>query len=227
MSLLATDRAERYFDLDGRQSQALAPTSLEVKRGEFLCIRGVSGSGKSTLLNLLSGLDRPSAGRVVYQGMDLFTLTEAELAATRNGDFGFIFQTPHLLPDRMVLENVALPFLYGQRMAAAKVRDRCLALLDYVGLGNLAERYPATLSGGEMQRVVCARALAREPRVIFADEPTGSLDAENSTRILHLLREQTTQQRSVIMVTHDHAAAAFADRQITLEKYQGVADAGV
>jgi ABC-type lipoprotein export system ATPase subunit len=227
MTLLEADRAERYFDLGGRQSHALGPTSIAVKRGEFLSISGVSGSGKSTLLNLMSGLDRPSAGRVVYQGTDLFTLTEAELAATRNADFGFIFQTPHLLPDRTVLENVALPFLYGQRITAGKVRERCLELLDYVGLGNLAERYPATLSGGEMQRVVCARALAREPQVIFADEPTGSLDGENSSKVLDLLREQTLQQRTVIMVTHDLAAAAFADRQLTLEKYQGAVDASI
>lgn len=199
---------------------ALAPFSLQVHSGEFLTVTGPSGAGKSTLLNLLSGLDRPSEGEVLFRGVSISSLAERKVAVLRNSHFGFIFQTPHLLPGKTVLENVALPFHYGTVTPLNRIRKRCEDLLEYVGLAEVASRYPTTLSGGEMQRVVFARALVREPEIIFADEPTGSLDGLNAQRILNLLKEQTTKGCTVIMVSHDNEAIAFGSRIVQLKKIQ-------
>ncbi len=210
---------DRRFSIGGHDITALAPVNIAVRRGELFVITGSSGSGKSTLLNLLSGLDRPSSGEVFFKGTSLSSINERILAGLRNNDFGFIFQTPHLLPDKTIFENVALPFRYGDIVDPELWRNRCLELLGYVGLSHLKERYPDTLSGGEMQRVVFARALSREPEIIFADEPTGSLDAENSTRLMTLLREQTRQGRTVIMVSHDAEAIAYGSKTLLLDKF--------
>lgn len=216
--ILTAERISRHFVIGERQVQALDTVSLSVPAGAFLVITGPSGSGKSTLLNLLSGFDTPSTGSVCFHGRGLETLGNREAALLRNKAFGFIYQTPHLLADKTVLENVKLPFHYGEWRDPDAVTDRCLQLLDYVGLSDLVERYPSTLSGGEMQRVVFARALTREPEIIFADEPTGSLDAVNSENILNMLREQTEKGRSVIMVTHDNDAIQFGSSQLVLQK---------
>ncbi len=218
-ALLEAERVSRRFRIGGRTITALAPVSIRIEQGQFMVITGTSGSGKSTLLHLLSGLDRPTEGRIMYRGRALNELSEAQLASVRNQEFGFIFQTPHLLPDRTVLENVGLPFLYGPPVRQDERNRRCLELLAYVGLKPLAHRFPNTLSGGEMQRVVFARALVREPKVIFADEPTGNLDARHSRNILELLREQTSQGRTVVMVTHDRGAAAYGTHHLLLDKF--------
>ncbi len=210
----------RCFTIGGHNITALARVSVAVRRGELLVITGPSGSGKSTLLNLLSGLDRPSSGEVFFKGTSLGSISEQVLAGLRNNGFGFIFQTPHLLPDKTIFENVALPFRYGDIVDPELWRNRCLELLEYVGLSHLNQRYPATLSGGEMQRVVFARALTRKPEIIFADEPTGSLDAENSTRLMTLLQEQTQKGRTVIMVSHDADAIAYGTKTLLLDKFQ-------
>ena len=220
MVILEACKIRRSFIIGNTPSLALAEQSLAVQEGEFLVLTGPSGSGKSTLLNLLSGLDKPSHGEVRYRGQSLATMSQEEIARLRNLSFGFIFQTPHLLPDRTVVENVQLPFHYGPSELQSTIEEKCLKLLAYVGMADLASRYPDTLSGGEMQRVVFARALARRPEIIFADEPTGSLDAGNSKRILELLKEQTEKGRSVIMATHDADGIAYGTRVIRLEKIQ-------
>ncbi|WP_163339072.1 ABC transporter ATP-binding protein [Desulfopila sp. IMCC35008] len=216
--ILTAEKISRHFVIGERQVQALDTVTLSVSAGAFLVITGPSGSGKSTLLNLLSGFDKPSTGSVCFHGRGLETLGNREAALLRNKAFGFIYQTPHLLADKTVLENVKLPFHYGEWCDQDAVTDRCLELLEYVGLSDLTDRYPSTLSGGEMQRVVFARALAREPEIIFADEPTGSLDAMNAEKILKMLREQTEMGRSVIMVTHDNDAIQFGSSQLVLRK---------
>ncbi|MBU1566504.1 MAG: ABC transporter ATP-binding protein [Proteobacteria bacterium] len=208
----------RSFRIGDQSSLALSEHTLSVQAGEFLVLTGPSGSGKSTLLNVLSGLDRPSLGEVRYRGRSLADMTQQEIARLRNSSFGFIFQTPHLLPDRTVIENVELPFHYGCPRSFSEIRRRCLQLLEYVGMAPLTSRYPDTLSGGEMQRVVFARALACNPEVIFADEPTGSLDAENSCKILELLKKQTANNCSVIMATHDPGGIFYGTRVVRLEK---------
>ncbi len=224
MLLLEAEKINRYFIAGTRQNQALNTVSLTVCAGEFLVVTGPSGAGKSTLLNILSGLDRPSHGEVLFKGRTLALMAEKEIALLRNRSFGFIFQTPHLLMDKTVLENVALPFHYGVAFSRADVEGRCRTLLEYVDLAAMESRYPNTLSGGEMQRVVFARALCREPDVIFADEPTGSLDAENSQKILTLLQEQTARGRAVIMVTHDRETISFATRVVQLDKLTSVVE---
>lgn len=216
--ILSAEDISRSFSIGDRLVQALAPVSVAVSAGEFLVVTGPSGSGKSTLLNLLSGFDTPTAGSVCFHGKQLSSLSGRESANLRNRSFGFIYQTPYLLHDKTVLENVALPFHYGSWVPSAEVKQRCEYLLEYVGLEDLADRYPATLSGGEMQRVVFARALAREPEIIFADEPTGSLDGKNSDKILDMLRQQTVSGRTVIMVTHDADAILYGSKFISLSK---------
>lgn len=223
MVILEADKVSRAFVIGNTSSLVLPEHSLAVRAGEFLVITGPSGSGKSTLLNILSSLDKPTSGEVKYRGRSLASMAQHEVAGLRNLCFGFIFQTPHLLTDRTVIENVELPFHYGRPRSSIEVRMRCAELLDYVGLAGMARRYPDTLSGGEMQRVVFARALACRPEVIFADEPTGSLDADNSYKILDLLKNQTSKGCSVIMATHDAEGISYGTRVVRLEKIQAAA----
>jgi putative ABC transport system ATP-binding protein len=195
---------------------------VEAVRGEFVAVTGPSGSGKSTLLNLLGGLDKPTGGEVWFRGQRLDLLGETVLARIRNEQFGFIFQTPHIISYKTVMENTALAFHYGGRgQHATRWRD-VNDLLDYVGLGKLAMRYPATLSGGELQRLVFARALVNHPSVIFADEPTGSLDGENSRRLLELLSDQALHGTTVLMATHDAEAIGYSTRRVDLDKFSYV-----
>ncbi len=218
MALLEAEKVCRYYEAGKIRSLALPETSLAVEPHEFLVITGPSGAGKSTLLNLLGGLDLPSGGEVRYGGHNLSTMPESRLARLRNNSFGFIFQTPHLLIDRTVAENIALPFHYGLPASGSEIHNRCRELLSYIGMAEMADRYPDTLSGGEMQRVVFARALVRRPTVIFADEPTGSLDADNSERLLELLQSQARQGCTVIMVSHELKAVGYGSRVLRLEK---------
>ena len=218
-NLIQGDGLSRTFDFAGMSITALAPTSLAVGPGELLALTGPSGSGKSTLLNLLSGLDRPTAGEVRFESQPLASLNDAQAAALRNNAFGFIFQTPHLLPYKTVAENVALPCSYGGDGHAGDVHERVYGLLDYVGLAEYATHYPRMLSAGELQRVVFARALVNRPRILFADEPTGSLDAENAHRVLSLLRQEAVAGKCVIMATHDPEAMRFATRRLNLDKF--------
>jgi putative ABC transport system ATP-binding protein len=217
MILQAVDISRSYV-LGKKAVQALAPLSLAIDEGDFLVITGPSGSGKSTLLNLLSGFDRASTGKVFFRNSALGEMADGPAADLRNRSFGFIYQTPHLLHDKTVLENVALPFHYGSWLDKREVKGRCTELLEYVGLADLASRYPGTLSGGEMQRVVFARALAREPQIIFADEPTGSLDSDNAEKIINMLKQQAARGCAVIMVTHDAGAARCGSVFLALKK---------
>ncbi len=221
MLLKAID-ISRSYTLGGRVVQALDNVSLEVAENDFLIVTGPSGSGKSTFLNILSGFDHPTTGDVTYRGASLFLPGNLNIARIRNSSFGFIYQTPHLLADKTVLENVALAFHYGEWVERKEVLAKCRQLLDYVGLIALSDRHPGTLSGGEMQRVVFARALAREPDIIFADEPTGSLDEDNSEKILEMLKQQTKQGRAVIMVTHEADAISYGTSFLSLQKSRAV-----
>lgn len=220
MALIEAIDISRSYGSNGRRMVALPPCSIAADSGEMVVITGPSGSGKSTLLQLLSGLDRPDSGDIRCQGRSLLQMGEQELARLRNDTFGFIFQTPHLLFDRTVQENVSLPFAYGTVVSPKQIAARCEELLTYVGLAPMRDRYPNTLSGGEMQRLVFARALVRQPQVIFADEPTGSLDDDNSRRIIDLLLDQVAGGAAVVLVTHDPAVAARGSRLITLAKYR-------
>jgi lipoprotein-releasing system ATP-binding protein len=210
-------RVEREFDgADGRLIRVLRGVDLRLERGETVAIVGPSGSGKSTLLHILGGLDLPTAGTIALGGSDLADLDDLELARIRNRYVGFVFQFHHLLRDFTALENVMMPQLIAGA-ARAVARNRAMELLDQVGLADRSGHVPAKLSGGEQQRVATARALANEPPVLLADEPSGNLDLETS-EVLHdvlfdLVRDHGT---ALVVVTHNAALASRTDRILRL-----------
>jgi putative ABC transport system ATP-binding protein len=206
----------RTYRTGSRALQVLRDIDLEVRPGEFVAIVGPSGSGKTTLLGLLAGLDRPTTGTITIDGLDLGALTEDERARFRAERVGFVFQTFQLIPALTALENVLVPIeLASARNGDAESRAR--ALLGRVGLADRLDHYPAQLSGGEQQRVAIARAFANRPRILFADEPTGNLDAETGATIIALLAGMhATGATTLLLVTHDPALAARADRIITM-----------
>ena len=200
---------------DGRVLDILSAIDMQVNAGEAVAILGPSGSGKSTLLGLLAGLDQPSQGRVSLLGRALGELDEDARAALRAGRVGFVFQSFQLLPGMTALENVALPLQIGRRRNA---RGQAEALLHEVGLGERLSHLPRQLSGGEQQRVALARAFAGDPQVLFADEPTGNLDADSGQRIIDLLfglRDRVGC--TLLLVTHDQQLAARCDRVLHLD----------
>jgi lipoprotein-releasing system ATP-binding protein len=210
--LLLLERVTKTYG--GRiQTHALRGIDLRVDAGEFVALTGPSGSGKSTLLNLIGLLDRPSTGRLSFQGQDVADLDEAGTTATRGRGIGFVFQFHHLLPAFTALENVMLPVLAERGRPDAAMRDRAAMLLDEVGLADRAS-YPATdLSGGQQQRVAVARALVMDPPLVLADEPTGNLDSESGEQVLALLRNINERRGTAfVIVTHDERLAARCDR---------------
>ena len=192
----------------------LHPLTTTIARGQFVAIVGPSGSGKSTLLGLLAGLDAPTSGSVVIDGIDITALGEDALAKLRGEKIGFVFQFFHLIPSLTAHENVAVPMeIKGVPNPAVRARS----LLQEVGLTDRAHHYPSQLSGGEQQRVALARALANDPPIVLADEPTGNLDTKNGRHIMDLLRSiHQTRNTTLILVTHDQELAAMADRRISL-----------
>ena len=200
----------------------LDDVGFAVDPGDTVAIVGASGSGKSTLLGLLAGLDLPTSGRVVASGQDLFALDEDRRAQWRAANVGFVFQSFQLLPQMTALENVMLPLeLAGARDAGVRARD----LLGRVGLSERSAHYPRTLSGGEQQRVALARAFAPRPPLLFADEPTGSLDHATGERIIELLFEMNRETgATLVLVTHDPALAARCGRRLTLRSGRLQAD---
>jgi lipoprotein-releasing system ATP-binding protein len=187
---------------------------LSVKKGEFLAITGPSGSGKSSLLYLLGLLDAPSEGDVMICGQPTSKLSESERADVRLTKCGFVFQFHFLLPEFTSLDNVLLPMRAAGKMSEAEMRERGLALLTSLGLGEHANKRPNQLSGGQRQRVAIARALANRPEIIVADEPTGALDTVSTQQVFKILRDIADQGQTVVVVTHDPALAARADRRI-------------
>ncbi len=192
----------------------LHPLDLSIPRGTVAAITGPSGSGKSTLLGLIAGLDAPSSGSILIDGIDITTLDEDSLARLRGEKIGFVFQFFHLVPSLTALENILVPMEIAGRRDA---RRRAQVLLDEVGLHDRGHHYPSQLSGGEQQRIAIARALANDPPLILADEPTGNLDSKNGQHILDLLLQAgRARSATLVIVTHDPLVAAIADAQLTL-----------
>ena len=217
-ALIRLDRVSRWYTRGVDEVHALEDCSLEVEPGHFVAFMGPSGSGKSTLLNLVSGIDRPSAGEVRVAGQLLNDLTEDELAAWRARHVGLIFQFFNLVPVLSARENVALPLLLTP-LPRAERSKRAEIALRVVGLEHRATHSPRTLSGGEQQRVAIARALVSDPDLIVADEPTGDLDAKNAEATLGLLRQLKEEfGKTVVMVTHDPRALRFVDQVFHLDK---------
>lgn len=191
--------------------------SLEIRAGEFTVITGPSGSGKSSLLYLLGLLDTPSAGRIFLEATDTTALSDDKRAALRLERLGFVFQFHFLLPEFTALENVSLPMQRLGKRPPSDIKERAAELLTRVGLGDHLHKLPRQLSGGQSQRVAVARALANEPKLLLADEPTGNLDTAASANVQEILRKLAHEQgRSVVVVTHDPAFAEAADRRITI-----------
>jgi putative ABC transport system ATP-binding protein len=191
---------------------------LEIERGEFLALMGPSGSGKTTLLNLIAGIDRPTSGSIVVDGLDIAPLSRSRLASWRRDNVGYVFQLYNLVPVLTAYENVELPLLLHS-MSRKERHDRVSAALDLVGIADRHDHYPRQLSGGQEQRVAIARAIVADPRIIVADEPTGDLDAESALAIMRLLRRLADEMaKTLIMVTHDPKTARFASRTLHLEK---------
>jgi putative ABC transport system ATP-binding protein len=209
----ADDVSHWYAAGDGTKQDVLRGVSLRVAPGEMLAIVGPSGSGKTTLLLCLSGLASPRAGKVAIDGLDLASMSASGLARYRRGRIGFVFQDYNLIPALTASQNVAVPARLARRPADRRTVN---AALDAVGLLPHADRRPNELSGGQQQRVAIARVLVTQPKVVFADEPTGALDTVAGAAVLDLLRRTASGERSVVMVTHDLEAAARADRVLVL-----------
>ena len=196
--------------------RALDGVSFSIYEGEFCAIVGTSGSGKSTLLNMLAGLEKPTRGEVVIAGAHIEQMKEGELVKFRRENVGFIFQSFHLMGTMNALENVALPLTF--RGEAKKTRlEKADRMLDLVNLGKHKKHLPNQMSGGQQQRVGVARALVSDPKIIFADEPTGNLDSHTSEEVMHLMRKVVNEQkRTLVMVTHDRNQAEYADRVLEI-----------
>ena len=217
----ATDLARTYASGETHVA-ALDGLTLQVKRGEFVAVMGPSGSGKSTLLNILAGLERPTAGRVLVDGVDLGTLDEKGLARYRRGTIGIVFQAFNLLPRYRVVENVAFPLLFAGVPELERI-SRANAILERLGMSARARHRPSQLSGGEMQRTAIARALVTEPTLLLADEPTGNLDTANGEALLGILAELHAKGQTIVLVTHEDTVAARAQRVIRMRDGRVVA----
>jgi lipoprotein-releasing system ATP-binding protein len=216
-ALLAAAAVSKSYRTPAGEVPVLQGLDLEVTAGEMVAVVGASGVGKSTLLHVLGTLDRPDAGRVEVGGRDVFALSEAGLREFRNSTIGFIFQFHQLLPEFSALENVMMPLLIARR-PAAEARARARALLGELGLLERASHRPGALSGGEQQRVAVARALAREPRLLLADEPSGNLDRETGDRLHELLRRLNRERGlTLLVVTHNERLAGRCDRVLRLD----------
>jgi putative ABC transport system ATP-binding protein len=213
MALIQARDITKVYVMGDQTVHALRGVSLEIEEGEFVAIMGASGSGKSTLMNILGCLDLPTSGEYRLAGEAVEGMHSDQLASVRNRRIGFVFQQFNLLPRTSALENVELPMVYSGVKAAMR-RDRAMAALDKVGLGQRFSHTPAELSGGQQQRVAIARALVNDPQLILADEPTGALDSQTSEDIMQLLAQLNAQGMTVVLVTHEADIATWAGRKI-------------
>ncbi|MHB1298822.1 MAG: ABC transporter ATP-binding protein [Gemmatimonadaceae bacterium] len=213
--LISMTGIKKVFYTDEVETHALADVHFEIRKGEYVAISGPSGCGKTTLLSILGLLDVPSGGEYELNGQAVARLAPAERARVRNRQIGFIFQAFNLIGDLTVFENVELPMTYRD-MSAKERADRVNAALDRVGMSHRAKHYPMQLSGGQQQRVAVARAVAGDPAILLADEPTGNLDSKNGEAVMGLLQELHKNGATICMVTHDHRYAQHADREVSL-----------
>ena len=214
-SLIQLQGIKKVFYTDEVETHALSDVHLDIKQGEYVAIAGPSGCGKTTLLSILGLLDTPTDGAYVLDGRPVANLTAADRARVRNRQIGFIFQAFNLIGDLTVYENVELPLTY-RGLSGAERKKRVTDALEKVGMSHRVKHYPAQLSGGQQQRVAVARAVAGDPAILLADEPTGNLDSSNGEAVMELLRELHRGGATICMVTHDPRYAAHADRTIEL-----------
>jgi putative ABC transport system ATP-binding protein len=215
MALVELRNVSKIYHLGGEEIRALDDVSCDIEEGEFISIIGPSGSGKSTLMHILGCLDSPTKGTIKLDGTMIHDATARELAAIRNRKIGFVFQFFNLLPKLNVLQNVELPMIYSG-VSSKERRDRAMESLKLVDLANRSKHRPSQLSGGQQQRVAIARALVNNPKIVFADEPTGNLDSNTGEAILNLFRSLSSQGRTIMLVTHDPEIAAVTPRRIEI-----------
>lgn len=220
-ALIRLKSISKVFYTDQVETHALRNVDLEIRNGEYIAIAGPSGGGKTTLLSVLGLLEAPSDGEYMFAGEEVESLDSSERARIRNRQIGFIFQAFNLIGDLTVYENVELPLTY-RGMSADDRRDRVMNSLERVGMASRKDHYPAQLSGGQQQRAAVARAVAGEPRILLADEPTGNLDTANGESVMQLLRELHTSGATICMVTHDPRYEVQADRVVHLVDGQTV-----
>jgi putative ABC transport system ATP-binding protein len=213
--LLSLKGIQKVFLTDEVETHALSDVHLEIARGEYVAIEGPSGCGKTTLLSILGLLDSPSGGEYLLDGESVAQLAAGDRARVRNRQIGFIFQAFNLIGDLTVFENVELPLTY-RGMSAAERHERVNAALERVGMSHRTKHYPSQLSGGQQQRIAVARAVAGDPAILLADEPTGNLDSVNGEAVMELLRELHRNGATICMVTHDQRYAQHADRSVHL-----------
>lgn len=215
MALVELRNVSKIYHLGDEEIRALDDINLDIESGEFISIIGPSGSGKSTLMHILGCLDTPTRGTIMLDGTMIQNASPAELALVRNRKIGFVFQFFNLLPKLNVLQNVELPMIYSG-VPSRERRERALQALKMVDMENRAKHRPLQLSGGQQQRAAIARALVNNPRIIFADEPTGNLDSHTGEAILQLFRQLSTEGRTIALVTHDPEIAAVTPRRIEI-----------
>ena len=215
MDILQAENLKKYYGSGENLVKAVDGVNLSVTNGEFVAVVGTSGSGKSTLLHLLGGLDRPTAGKVIIAGKDIFSLGDNALTIFRRRKIGFIFQSYNLIPTLNVYENIVLPTeLDGSKADKEHIKT----VIDVLGLSGKETRLPSQLSGGQQQRVAIARALSAKPAIILADEPTGNLDSKTSLDVLSLMKISSDKfKQTIVMITHNDAIAQTADRIIRIE----------
>ena len=217
-ALISIEKVSKHYQRDALVIRVLDGIDLTIDRGDFLGLMGPSGSGKTTLLNLIAGIDRPTAGRVVVDGKEISSLSDAALTRWRSSNVGFIFQLYNLIPVLSAFENVELPLLLT-KLSKKHRREHVMTALSLVGLADRTAHYPRQLSGGQEQRVAIARAIVSDPALLVADEPTGDLDAKSAQEILDLLGKLNTDlKKTIVMVTHDPHAAQRAHRIMHLDK---------
>jgi putative ABC transport system ATP-binding protein len=215
MALVELRHVSKIYHLGGEEIRALDDVSLDIHAGEFISIIGPSGSGKSTLMHILGCLDTPTKGTIQLDGVMIQDASARQLAGIRNRKIGFVFQFFNLLPKLNVLQNVELPMIYSG-VSSRERRKQALAALESVNLADRTLHRPSQLSGGQQQRVAIARALVNNPRIVFADEPTGNLDSHTGEAILQLFRQLSQQGRTIVLVTHDPEIAAVTPRRIEI-----------
>jgi putative ABC transport system ATP-binding protein len=225
-SAIAVSDVVKAYPLPAGEFVAIDHLSLDVAPGEFVAVVGRSGSGKTTLLNLLAGIDRPTSGTIQAAGADLRSLSEDGLATWRGRNVGLVFQFFQLLPTLTVIENVMLPMDFANKVPVDQRRDRAQDLLERVGIADQGNKMPATLSGGQQQRAAIARALANDPPLLLADEPTGNLDSATAAAVLELFADLNAGGQTIVVVTHERDIRSIVGREVMLEDGRVVRDEG-
>lgn len=222
--LIKTSELTKTYVMGEIKVHALRGVDMEVNTGEFIAIMGASGSGKTTFMNLLGCLDHPSSGSYSLDGIDVHSISDADLTRIRNQKIGYVFQSFYLLPRTTALENVELPLLYCNKCSLHQRHEKALAAMRKVGIEDRRQHFPNQLSGGQQQRVAIARAIVNDPVFILADEPTGNLDTRTSLEVMAVFQQLHSEGKTIVLVTHEHDIASYADRLITFRDGKIISD---